>query len=263
MRKAAFMVSLVLLLTQGAAWAQPAAPTVIVFTAGALRRVAADLTREAGPALGITISSQSGSAGLMRQRIEKGETADLFLSADMASPRKLQAEGRAVLPVAAFARNRICVLARKGLGLSPENLAERLAGSDLRIKTSQPVADPSGDYAWAIFDKVDALHTGAGKTLKDKAVANMALTAPAAPGQSPIAALITDGKIDMAFSYCSGGPFADLDSFPVPDALDPHPVFGMAVLSARPEVLKLALYLFSEEGQALLARDGFIPLGKP
>jgi molybdate transport system substrate-binding protein len=263
MRKAAFVASLALLLAQGTAQAQPAAPTVIVYTAGALRGAAADLAREAGPALGITISSQSGSAGLMRQRIEKGETADLFLSADMASPRKLQAEGRTVLPVAAFARNRMCVLTRKGQGFSPENLAERLADGNLQVKTSQPVADPSGDYAWAIFDKVDALHTGAGKMLKDKAIANMALTAPTAPGQSPAVALITGGKIDLTFSYCSGGPFADLDSFPVPDALDPHPVFGMAVLSAKPEVMKLALYLFSEEGQALLARDGFIPLGRP
>lgn len=263
MKKAIFMASMTLLLTQGAVQAQPAGPTVIVYTAGTLRVLAADLAHEAGPALGITITSQSGSAGLMRQRIEKGETADLFLSADMASPRKLQAEGRAVLPIAAFARNRMCVLARKGLGFSPENLAERLADSSLRIKTSQPVADPSGDYAWAIFDKVDALHPGAGKMLKDKATANMALTAAAAPGQSPTAALITGGKIDMTFSYCSGGTFADVDSFPVPDALDPHPVFGMAVLSARPEVMKLALYLFSEEGQALLTRDGFIPLGKP
>jgi molybdate transport system substrate-binding protein len=260
MKKAIFMASFVLLLEQGMAQAQPAAPTVIVYTAGALRGAAADLAREAGPALGITISSQSGSAGLMRQRIEKGETADLFLSADMASPRKLQAEGRTVLPVAAFARNRMCALTRKGQGFSPENLAERLADGNLQVKTSQPVADPSGDYAWAIFDKIDALHPGAGKILKDKATANMALTAP---GQNSTAALITSGKIDLTFSYCSGGPFADLDSFPVPDALDPHPVFGMAVLSAKPEVMKLALYLFSEEGQALLARDGLIPLSGP
>jgi molybdate transport system substrate-binding protein len=260
MKKAIFMASFALLLEQGTAQAQPAAPTVIVYTAGALRGAAADLAREAGPALGITISSQSGSAGLMRQRIEKGETADLFLSADMASPRKLQAEGRTVLPVAAFTRNRMCVLTRKGQGFSPENLAERLADGNLQVKTSQPVADPSGDYAWAIFDKIDALHPGAGKMLKDKATASMALTAP---GQNSTVALITGGKIDLTFSYCSGGPFADLDSFPVPDALDPHPVFGMAVLSAKPEVMKLALYLFSEEGQALLVRDGLIPLSSP
>jgi molybdate transport system substrate-binding protein len=253
MKKAIFLASFVLLLEQSAAQAQPATPTVIVYTAGSLRGVAADLAREAAPKLGITITSQSGSSGLMRQRIEKGEAADLFLSADMASPQKLQDEGRAVLPIAAFARNRMCVLTRKGQGFTPENLVDRLVSGNLQIKTSQPVADPGGDLAWAIFDKVDALHPGAGKMLKDKAMANMAM-----PGST--ADLIAAGKVDLTFSYCSGAPFAGVDSFPVPDMLEPHPVFGMAVLSAKPEVMKLALYLVSEEGQALLVRDGFIPL---
>jgi hypothetical protein len=51
-----------------------------------------------------------------------------------------------------------------------------------------------------------------------------------------------------------------LASFPIPAALDPHPQYGVAVLSARPEVLRTALYLLSEKGQAIIARNGLIPL---
>jgi ABC-type molybdate transport system substrate-binding protein len=51
-----------------------------------------------------------------------------------------------------------------------------------------------------------------------------------------------------------------LSSFPIPAALDPHPVYGVAVLNNRPETLRLALYLLSEPGQAILAKNGLVPL---
>jgi hypothetical protein len=33
-----------------------------------------------------------------------------------------------------------------------------------------PRRDPSGDYAWRLFDKADAVRSGAGATLKAKAL---------------------------------------------------------------------------------------------
>jgi ABC-type molybdate transport system substrate-binding protein len=126
------------------------------------------------------------------------------------------------------------------------------------------VADPSGDYTWAIFDKIDAGRPGAGKTLKAKGEASWTLTAePAKPGQSALAALFANDKIDMTIVYCSAGVDKEvpgLSSFPIPAALDPHPVYGVAVLNNRPETLRLALYLLSEPGQAIVAKNGLIPL---
>jgi ABC-type molybdate transport system substrate-binding protein len=156
------------------------------------------------------------------------------------------------------------VVSRKALGVTPANLADKLLDPKVRLKTSQPVADPSGDYTWAIFDKIDAMRPGAGKTLKAKAEANMALTAQPAQGQTAQAALFAQDKVDMTIVYCSAAVDKELpallSSFPIPAALDPHPVYGVAVLNNRPETLRLALYLLSEPGQAILAKNGLVPL---
>jgi ABC-type molybdate transport system substrate-binding protein len=240
------------------------AQTVRIFAAGSLRGVVGDLAKQAGPDLGVEVKGEFGGSGAMRQRIEKGEKPDLLMSADMGSPEKLQAQGRTVVPVIAFAKNRECVVSRKSLGVTPANLAAKLLDPKVRIKTSQPIADPSGDYTWAIFDKIDASHPGAGKTLKAKGEASWTLTAQPAQGQSAQAALFAQDKIDMTITYCSGGLDKQLPnllaSFPVPAALDPHPQYGVAVLSNRPEALRTALYLLSQKGQAIVAKNGLVPL---
>ena len=86
---------------------------------------------------------------------------------------------------------------------------------------------------------------------------------PTKPGQSALAALFANDKIDMTIVYCSAGidkEVPGLSSFPIPAALDPHPVYGVAVLNDRPEALRLALYLLSEKGQAIVAKNGLVPL---
>jgi molybdate transport system substrate-binding protein len=247
-----------------------AAPeTVEIFSAGSLREVWNEVATQAAPALGIEVKTNFGGSGLMRERIEKGETPDLFTSADLGSPRKLESQGRTVVPVAAMARNRMCIVSRRNAGVTAANLIDRMLAKDVRLKTSTPVADPAGDYAWAIFDRIEALRPGSGAILKEKAQASMSLSAaPAKPGQSPYAALFESGKVDMAITYCShtGGLEKDvpeLTSLMVPPQLDPHPVYGLAVLSNKPAALRLALFLLSEKGQGIIARAGLVPLVEP
>jgi molybdate transport system substrate-binding protein len=241
------------------------ADPVVVLAAGSLRGVVSDLAA-AGNAVSVEVRSDFGGSGLLRERIEKGEKADLFMSADLGNPRKLQAKGRTVLPVVVFARNRMCVVSRRSAGVTEKNLVDRLLAKGVRVKTSTPIADPAGDYAWTIFDRVEAARPGAGATLKQKAQANMTVTAPStAPGQSAAAALFAANLIDMSITYCSASAglekeMPELVSIEVPPALDPHPMYGLAVLSDRPEVLRLAVLLLSEEGQALIARNGLVPL---
>jgi ABC-type molybdate transport system substrate-binding protein len=247
-----------------------AAPeTVEVFSAGSLRAVWTDIAQQAPAALGIEVKPSFGGSGLMRERIEKGEKPDLFTSADLGSPRKLEAAGRTVIPVAALARNRMCILSRRSAGVTEANLIDQMLAKDVRLKTGPPVADPGGDYAWAIFDRIEALRPGSGAILKEKAQTVMGLNAaPTTPGQSPFAALFASKQIDMAITYCSGianlaNDAPDVTSLVVPPRLDPHPVYGLAVLSARPAALKLALYLLSEKGQAVIAKAGLIPIASP
>src|ERR1700733_3319359 len=244
-------------------------PTVQIFAAGSLRGVVTDLATQAGPALGIEVKSSFGGSGSMRERIENGEPADLLMSADLGSPEKLEAQGRAVVPTIAFARNRMCIVSRKAAGVTAANLINRLLADKVRLKTSTPVADPSGDYAWSIFKRIEALHPGAQAILERKAQASMNLVAtPATPAQSAAAALFATHAIDMSITYCSGTAalekeMPELTSLVVPANIDPHPIYGVAVLSTRPEALRVALFLLSEKGQAIIARQGLVPLTDP
>jgi ABC-type molybdate transport system substrate-binding protein len=244
------------------------AETVEIFAAGSLRGVVSELANEVAPALGIDVKPSFGGSGLMRERIEKGESPDLLLSADLGSPRKLEAMRRTVVPAIPFARNRMCVLSRRSAGVTARNLIDRLLDKRVRLKTSTPVADPSGDYAWAIIDRIDALRPGAGAILRGKAQASMGLEATPAPGKSAVTALFASNQIDMSITYCSGlgtleQDAPDLASLKIPRQLDPHPVYGAAVLSKKPEALQLLLYLLSEKGQAIIAREGLVPLVEP
>ena len=241
------------------------AETVDVYAAGSLRGVMAALTQKAS-AMGIELRPVFGGSGELRDRIDRGATPDLLLSADMASPRRLAATGRAIEPAIAFARNRLCLVAPKSLGLTSGDLVSGLLARGLRIKTSKPVVDPSGDYAMAMFDLMDAAHPGAGKTLRARADAQMTVSAqPATTGQSATAALFLAHRIDVAVTYCSASgdlvkEMQGLVSIPVPPAFDPKPVFGVALLSASPAAARFSLLLLSEAGQDAIAASGLIPV---
>jgi molybdate transport system substrate-binding protein len=242
------------------------AETVEIFAAGSLRGVVGDLAKEAGAALSIEVKPSFGGSGSMRERIEKGERPDLFLSADLGSPRQLESQGRTAVPIIAFARNRMCIVSRRSAGVTPANFIERMLARDVRLKTSTPIADPSGDYAWALFDGIDRMRPGSGAILKSKAEAVMkAVATPAAPSQSTAAALFASKQIDMSVTYCSATAalekeMPELTSLEVPPRLDPHPIYGIAVLNTKPETMRLALYLMSEKGQEIIAREGLVPV---
>jgi molybdate transport system substrate-binding protein len=248
----------------GGAVAAPA-ETVEVYAAGSLRGVVSELAKQVEAAYSIEVKSSFGGSGSLRERIEKGESPDLFMSADVGSPRKLEAEGRAAVPAIPFARSTMCIVSERSAGVTASNLVERMLSKTVRLKTSTPVADPAGDYAWAIFDRIESLHPGAGAVLKEKAQATMNITATPAANQSMGAALFASKQIDMSITYCSGSAnlvreLPELASLVVPPQLDPHPLYGMVILSNKPQAQKLALFLLSEKGQALLASQGLVPL---
>lgn len=242
------------------------AETVDIFAAGSLRGVVGELAKEAADAYSIDVKPTFGGSGSLRERIEKGESPDLFMSADVGSPRKLQMQGRSAIPAIPFARNRMCIVSRRSAGVTAANLIDRMLAKEVRLKTSTPVADPAGDYAWAIFDRIETLRPGSGAVLKDKAQATMGITAtPSTPNQSAAAALFATMQIDMSITYCSASAALEkeapeLTSLVVPARLDPHPLYGMVVLSNKPQAQKLALFLLSEKGQAIIASQGLVPL---
>jgi ABC-type molybdate transport system substrate-binding protein len=204
-----------------------------------------------------------GPAGVLGQRLMAGEVADLFASADLAQPQAVVGkQGGLVVP---FARNRMCVAAPSRLGLTAGNLLDRMLSPDLRLAASTPGADPGGDYARALFAKADTLRPGAGAALIGKTL--LLLGGPGSmtpqPGHSPAATIFLGDHADALLYYCSATAATaqevpGLVSLPVPDELEVGPVYGLAVLSTSPEAARLALFMLSEQGQAMLRQAGLI-----
>jgi molybdate transport system substrate-binding protein len=217
-------------------------------------------------ASGIAAEPTFGPAGSLRERLEKGEAADLFLSADLAQPRKLVAAKRATLTIP-FARNTLCTLSHGSLGLNDQNLLDKMTDPAVRLATSTPHADPGGDYTWAIFDKADALRAGATETLKSKALKLIGSPGAMVPiaGKTPAASIFLGDKADILIYYCSGQKdtlrdVPDLVSRPLPAALDVTAVYGLTFLTQSSDAERFALFLLSDEGQAILARHELKPV---
>lgn len=239
-----------------------AAEPVRLAAAGSLRAALEEASAAFTAASGVPVERRYGASGLLRERIAAGEAADVFASANMAHPRALAAgAGRSVV---LFARNRLCALAAPGEPATTETLLERMLAPAVRLGTSTPGADPSGDYAFAAFARAEALRPGARAALEAKA---LTLTggrdSPAPPpGQSAYAWHLAEGRADLFLTYCSNThpaaaavPGARVVA--LPEALAVGAEYGLVVLGERPEAARLALFLLSPPGQAVLARHGF------
>jgi molybdate transport system substrate-binding protein len=144
------------------------ADSLHVLAAGSLREVIGEIGARYTKATGVAVTADFGPSGVLRERIEKGEKADLLASADMGHPLKLLADSRATR-VDMFTRNALCAFATPKTGLTTANFIDRLIDPAVKLGTSTPKADPAGDYTWLMFHKIDALHAGAYATLDAKA----------------------------------------------------------------------------------------------
>src|SRR5262245_31163037 len=104
------------------------AETVNLYAAGSLKAALTEVAKAFEKAQGGTIRVEStfGPSGLLRERIEKGEAAHVFASADTGHPKRLADQGRAIDKVNVFARNQLCALARAGLAITSERLLEAM-----------------------------------------------------------------------------------------------------------------------------------------
>ncbi|MGI3899152.1 MAG: substrate-binding domain-containing protein [Janthinobacterium lividum] len=247
---------------------QASAAPVRIYAAGSLSEAMMALIAASGETPETFAKPVFGPAGLLGDRLQKGEEADLFASADLAAPVRVAAahSGALVIP---FVRNRMCMAAKPAVGLTEANMLDRMLAPELRLATSTPGNDPGGDYAVAVFDRADALRPGAGKILADKAlhlVGGPNTMVPVA-GRSPSATIFLGNNADLFVYYCSSSAgllkeVPDLTNLPLPETLEVHPVYGMTVLSADPAAARFALFVLSQKGQAVLARFGFEPLAK-
>jgi molybdate transport system substrate-binding protein len=239
-------------------------PGLVLYAAGSLRQAFEELLpafRETG---GAEVRAVLGPAGLLRGRIEGGEAADVFASANMAHPQRLFELGRFERP-ACFARNRICAIARADLNLATGNCLERLLDPAVRLGTSTPGADPSGDYALAVFERIDAIVPGAGAVLRAKARHLVGgAVAPKIPGGRAAAEwFISTGVVDLFLGYATSARLsagdAGLAIVELPADFAVTADYGVAPAIAASDAARgLVRFILSAPGQEILGKYGFL-----
>ena len=248
-------------------------PPLVVYAAGSLTGALADIAKRYTAATGEAVRIVNGPAGLLRERIEKGEPADVYISANMAHPRTLAGEGRATPPVV-FARNALCDTTLPDAGITSANLLDRLLAPGVRIGTSTPGADPGGDYAWRFFAHADTVRAGARADLEAKAKKLVGgPVPPSIPGNVGAAKyFLRHGDVDVFFGYCSShdeAPDPDLRKVPVPDDLSLPVDYGLSIIlrhgdpAQRAAAYRFAFYAMSPAAQERLPVYGFRAVALP
>jgi molybdate transport system substrate-binding protein len=246
------------------------ADTLTLYAAGSLHEAMSEIARDFAARSGIEVKTVFGPSGLLRERIEKGEKAEILASADLGHPLKLKEEGRAEI-VVEFARNAVCAVSLQKLGLASATMLERLLDPAVKIGTSTPKADPLGDYTLALYRRAETVRPGAEKALLAKSTEIFGGAANNAPinGVDPVVARLQDGTADVVFAYCSNRErllpmLPDLAMTDLPPELRVGPEYGLAVLNGADAKAKdLALFILSPDGQAILAKRGFLPVTLP
>jgi molybdate transport system substrate-binding protein len=258
------LASLIAMITTGMASAE----TVRVFAAGSLRVALTDVVRAfQAKSTGLQVETEFAASGLLRERIEKGEAAHIFASADMGHPAKLFDAGYAKTNVAIFGRNQLCALAREGLKVTPASLLETILDPGVRVGISTPGADPSGDYAFALFGKAESHKSGARAVLEAKALrlTGGPASEKAPAGKNQYGWVMASGTADVFLTYCTNAILAhkevvSLQIVQIPPELNVAADYGMIVLKDAPmPAILLAHFILGQEGQSILVKHGFGP----
>lgn len=254
----------------GMASADAAEAPVRLYTAGSLRAVMTEIGVAFEKTYGTPVAGTFGASGLLRERIEKGEPVEVFASANMTHPEATRRAGKTG-PVVLFTRNRLCALTQPDLDVTPDTLLDRLLDPTVKVGTSTPKADPSGDYAWILFKRAEKLRPGAYATLDAKA---LKLTGgpdspPPPKDRTVYGKLMEERAADIFLTYCTNAVLAKkevpaLRIVAIPPALAVSADYGLTIAKdARPLAAQFALYILSPDGQAILERHGFEAVALP
>jgi molybdate transport system substrate-binding protein len=244
--------------------------TVLLHAAGSLRGALSEVAKEFESAGLGKVQAKFGPSGLLKEEISAGAKAELFASANMEHPQALALEKRGG-DVMLFARNRLCALVRPGLEVTPASLLARMLDPAVKLGTSTPKADPSGDYAWEAFRRADAISPGASSTLGQKALqlTGGPSSPPAPQGRSVYGEMVAQGAADIFLTYCTNARAAQREHsaqqiVALPEALAVGADYGLIVINgASAAAHQLAKFILASEGQRVLARHGFAAPGLP
>lgn len=233
-----------------------------LFAAGSLRLAFTPLCRAFTADTGIAVSAEFAPAGLLRERIERGEACSLFASANVAHPQALLSAGRAAR-TATFAFNRLNLTLRRAAGADGADWLALLTDASLRIGTSTPGCDPSGDYALQLFGTIERYYPGVGRGIAARAqpLVGGRDTVTIPEGQIASAWLLRRGLTDLFIGYAHYATrLREEDgcrAVAIPDPFSPRCEYRLACLDDAPETAALMDYILSERGQLYLRQAGF------
>jgi molybdate transport system substrate-binding protein len=241
-----------------------AAKPVLLHAAGSLRSAMTEIAGAFVAATGREVQAKFGASGTLKAEIAAGARAEVFASANVEHPQAL-ADAKKSGPVVMFARNRLCALVQPGLDVSSDTLLERMLITEVKLATSTPRADPSGDYAWEVFRKAEKLRPGSFAALEAKALQLVGgPTSPTAPpGRALYGMLVAEGKADIFLTYCTNAREAQQQNpgqqiVALPDELAVGADYGLTVLDgASRRAYQFVMFILSVDGQRILAKHGF------
>lgn len=229
-----------------------------LFAAGSLRLAFTPLLARFTQLTGIKVAVLYGPAGLLRERIDAGEPCALFASANREHPQHLLASGKAC-ETHTFGWNQLALTTQKA-----GDWLTLLSDPTLRIGTSTPGCDPSGDYTWALFDKLEQHKPGLGRQLRERAIPLVGgrdtLLIPT--GELASAWLLRQGFADVFIGYAhyakalSGQ--TDIRCLTLAHEHNILCEYQLALLDRSGEVNALVSFILSHEGQAFLTAAGFL-----
>lgn len=245
-------------------WTVSAGDTLTLYAAGSLKNAMGDVAKAFESAYQTQVTLKFGPSGLLRKAIEEGEAPDVFASANMGHPEKLATAGWGG-PVVMFTRNQLCALCRPEIETTPETLLATLLNDGVRVGTSTPKADPSGDYAWELFKRADTIQPGSFDKLSGKA---LQLTggpdSPKAPeGKNQYGWVMSENRADVFLTYCTNAVLArkqvpELEIVQIRPDLNVGADYGLIVRNGAPEkAWQLAMFILSSEGRKILGDYGF------
>lgn len=240
------------------------ADTVTLYAAGSLKAALTDVAKAYEAKSGHKVEGKFGPSGLLKNELAAGAKADVFASANMEHPQALH-DAKISGPVTLFTRNRLCALIKPGFEVTSANLLERMLDPAVKLGTSTPKADPSGDYAFESFKKAEALKAGAQAALEKKALLLTGAKDSAAPPQGRVVYgwHVAESRADIFLTYCTNV-LAAQKQYPgqqmvaLPDSLAVGADYGLTVMNgASPAAQGFADFILAAEAQKILAGHGF------
>lgn len=234
-----------------------------LLAAGSLKSAFLPLLARFQQQCGITVEAQFGPAGLLRERIEAGEPCSVFASANRQHPQALRQAGLAG-ECQLFARNQLMLTARRGADTEARDWLALLSDPGLRLATSTPGCDPSGDYTWQLFSRIDARCPGTGAAMMARAQQLVggrdSLRVPA--GEIAGAWLIHENVTDLFIGYAHYAmqmtAYDDLRMLVIPAPWNICCDYHLTQIDPCAGARQLCRFILSTEGLRYLKNAGFL-----